>query len=640
MRLLADDPSDDAEKAVAATRITHAYAALSLEGRDAALAELLEARAVAQRLGSHRLTALCDVQEGAVRIWCGEWAEAAAALGRVPLQRSVLTDAEIATTLLNRGLVHTSMLDLPRARRALRRALDVATRCDLPIQRFKSLHNMGCLEWMAGDLPAAIRLMEEADRIPVSVDRARARLDRARVLADAGLIDQAEDALRTALDASASARMLIDRGDVHLDLALCALLRDDLAEAREQAQRAARAFSARQAWSRRDEARLVQVAVDVRSGSSVAALSRALKALTSTGRPGDTASRMATRLDAELALRRRDISGARSALDRLAHGPRQPVGIVLHERSLRARTLVGEGRVAAARRVLRESADLLIRHQGDNSSLDVRAALALHGRTIRDVDVGLALETGDPPRLFDAVERWRAASQRARLAVPDRDDTLTSLIARLRRTRYLIDIGEVPDDDPLRTEERALQRSVAERTWIRHRARDEAPGSRQAATVATVAEIAAGLAVTNGAVLLSFFTFGGHLYVVGLGTRGCRLLTLGPAQDIERLAGELLADLRATVRAPSGHALASVVEAAYSDSLDRMGEALRVADLVEKADRVVVIPAASTASLPWSALPGLRGRPVTVVPSATRWYRRSHHSAAVGDIVAIAGPGL
>lgn len=636
LRLLDDDVSEAAATAATATRITHAYATLALDGRDAALAELDRARAEAAHLGSPRLAALCDIQEGAVRIWCGEWADAASALERVPLDRALLTDAELATTLLNRGLAHTSLLDLPRARRALSRAVEVATRSDLPIQRFKALHNIGCLEWMAGDLPAAVALMEEADRMPVSVGRARARLDRARVLADAGLIDRAEEALRTALEASVSARLAIDRGDVHLDLALCALARDDLAEARDQARRAARAFTSRQARSRRDEALLVRALVDVRGGVRLGAVARLLEQFAGDERPVGRVPRLAARLTTEVALAQGDLPRARQALDRLAHGPRQPVGVVLHERALRARTLVGEGRTPQARRVLRDAADLLARHQSSATSLDVRAALALHGRAIRDLDVGLSLRTGRPAEVFDAVERWRAASQRARLAVPDPDAEVTTLIARLRRTRYLIDLGEVPDGHPLREEEASLHRLVADRTW----ARKGAGGNRQATSAVTSAEVAGRPAGDPGQVVLSFFTHGEQMHVVRLGQGEQRLLDLGPSARVAELASTLAADQRARATAPDGHPLAAVVESAWTDSLTRMAGVLRLEDLVGVATRVVVIPAPSTASLPWGALPGLRGLPVTVVPSATRWLRVGERPASAGDLVALAGPGL
>ena len=38
--------------------------------------------------------------------------------------------------------------------------------------------------------------------------------------------------------------------------------------------------------------------------------------------------------------------------------------------------------------------------------------------------------------------------------------------------------------------------------------------------------------------------------------------------------------------------------------------------------RVVLTPSAQLAGTPWTLLPGLAGRPVTVPPSATRWLVR------------------
>jgi len=185
-------PDGPAGELVGATLVTRAYALLTLAGRDAALKQLEEAREVGRHTGSARVLALCDIQEGAVHIWCSDWQAALTVLGRVPLDRDLLSGAEIATTLLNRGLAHASLVQIGRGRRALQRALQVATEDDLAIHRFKATHNLGCLEYVAGNLPEALHLMREADTMPVEVDRGRARLDRARVLADAGLLDQAE----------------------------------------------------------------------------------------------------------------------------------------------------------------------------------------------------------------------------------------------------------------------------------------------------------------------------------------------------------------------------------------------------------------------------------------------------------------
>ncbi|HET6952288.1 MAG TPA: CHAT domain-containing protein, partial [Acidimicrobiales bacterium] len=59
--------------------------------------------------------------------------------------------------------------------------------------------------------------------------------------------------------------------------------------------------------------------------------------------------------------------------------------------------------------------------------------------------------------------------------------------------------------------------------------------------------------------------------------------------------------------------------------------------------RVAVIPSRTLAAVPWSLLPSLRGRPVTVAPSLTRWVRGPSRTPGVRwseAVAALYGPGL
>ena len=56
-------------------------------------------------------------------------------------------------------------------------------------------HNLGYLEFLAGNLPLALQLMDEAAAIPTVASLAIAALDKARVLLEAGLSDAADATL-------------------------------------------------------------------------------------------------------------------------------------------------------------------------------------------------------------------------------------------------------------------------------------------------------------------------------------------------------------------------------------------------------------------------------------------------------------
>ena len=67
----------------------------------------------------------------------------------------------IARAAINRGDVHLQRRDLPAARADFERAVDVASRHRLEVQRSMAMHNLGYVDLLSGDLPAALRRMSE-----------------------------------------------------------------------------------------------------------------------------------------------------------------------------------------------------------------------------------------------------------------------------------------------------------------------------------------------------------------------------------------------------------------------------------------------------------------------------------------------
>jgi hypothetical protein len=79
------------------------------------------------------------------------------------------------------------------------------------------------------------------------------------------------------------------------------------------------------------------------------------------------------------------------------------------------------------------------------------------------------------------------------------------------------------------------------------------------------------------------------------------------------------------------------VHASYERSLRRLDVALALPE----AERLVIVSTGVFGQLPWGLLPSLRGRPVTVSPSATAWVRsRRRPVSDSGEIACLAGPGL
>jgi CHAT domain-containing protein len=55
---------------------------------------------------------------------------------------------------------------------------------------------------------------------------------------------------------------------------------------------------------------------------------------------------------------------------------------------------------------------------------------------------------------------------------------------------------------------------------------------------------------------------------------------------------------------------------------------------------LVIVPTGELHAVPWALLPALRGRPVTVAPSATAWLRAAQRPERAGTVVLVVGPGL
>ena len=384
---------------------------MALHGLDQALGMLEESRAAG---GSPRLEALSWVQEAVVQVSAQDWRAALAALDRLGDGVELLTVGEQVAALINAGLAHLSLLQLEEARATLGRALRLSIEHGLAAQEFKSRHNLGCLEYYAGRLPEAIRHMREADQMDAPVDRVRAQHDLALVLLEAGLLDQAREMLTRALGPARAGGHRLQEADLHLDLATTALARDDPAAARDHLEAAIAAFRARGATERRRSAALLRASVDVTEGRVPRGLQRTLQPWLEIPKPVTPDERLAVRVHAEALLLRGDVTGAGYAAKRLRGRARQGFAAEMHERLVLAKVAAAEGNRARARAIARAGMRRLTERQAPSQSLEIRSALALHGRRRADFDVNDALAGGAPAQLFDAVERWREAVESGR----------------------------------------------------------------------------------------------------------------------------------------------------------------------------------------------------------------------------------
>jgi CHAT domain-containing protein len=129
-----------------------------------------------------------------------------------------------------------------------------------------------------------------------------------------------------------------------------------------------------------------------------------------------------------------------------------------------------------------------------------------------------------------------------------------------------------------------------------------------------------------------------------------RLRTVGGYAAAEEAVLRLRADLDSQAGRALPARLAAAVRSATSHDAAAVGSAVLSPLLADIGDReLVVVPTGILMTVPWAALPGCAGRPVTVAPSATVWRdamrRRADRTPGPGGpgphdaTVLVAGPG-
>jgi tetratricopeptide (TPR) repeat protein len=632
LRLTDRLPEPERNAARARLLITLAWPTLALHGLTQALSMLSESRTQAD---SPRLRALSWVQESVVHVSCQDWRSALAALDRVGEAMSTLTVPEQVAAHINAGLAHLSLLDLASARADLKRAQRLSAEHGLRAQEFKARHNLGCLEYYAGRLPTAIRLMREADEMDVPVDRVRAQRDLALVLLEAGLLRQARDTLLRALAEARRAGHRLEAADLHVDLATTALARGDSATARQHLDRALGGYRARGAGDRQRSTALLRASVEVAEGKSPRGLDSLLAPWLSGPHPVTAEERTAARVHVEALLLRGDLDAASVALGHLGTSRRQGLAADMHDRLLRARVAEQQGDRQRARRTVRRAITRLMAVQAPTQSLEIRAALALHGERLAAFDIDDAVASGSASRVFDAVERWRAVSHRLAPVTNPVGSRAAELLGQLRQARLQVtSSGEAGARQRARVAE--LEWEVSRLEWGHAHRSGAASGS-----AAIRHHRARELLAARGEQALVMVAQSGQEYLLTLTGRGSELHHLGPVAQVGAMAAQLSRDLRAKAFATGNPALEATLAHAVAQSAAALDHRLFAAVPPDDTP-LLVVPGQALMSVPWHLLPSLAGRPVTVSPSATRW------AGGVADdrrqdpttVCALAGPGL
>lgn len=647
------DPSRDRSRLVSRLHATLAKSLVETRGVPQALEAMDRSLAWADRVDEAELTAFLVSQRGLIHFRGGRFAAAEADFDRaISMMASAETPpgVDLVRVLLNRGALHVEAGDVARARSDLDRALALAREIGFTQAERIVLHNLGCLEFTAGDLPRALRLMQDGADLDKAMGASTlqgvAHLDRSRVLLAAGLPAEADEALEQAATHLRRDRCWQDLGEVDLTRAEVALLTGRTADARTLAARARNRFRrhGNERWRR--AADLMLLSADQAAGRPPARLlAPALRLADGFGEAGfELQRRTALLLAAELSL---DLDRTDEATELLASaGPataRDPISVRLHTRLVEAEAHRHRREIPSARRALARGVEDLASYQAQFGGIDLQTSSAVHGRRLAARDLRLALDSGQPSALLAAVERSRAVTGRIRSVTPPADEHTAELLARLRMAADADAAASgvrAQSATAARREIAQLQAELRSRSWLNQ-------GSRAWRRPVGVSELRTA-AADAGADLVTITETGSELWAVTITADGrMRRSRLGDPDLVRGRQRRLAADLDVLADVSLPASLRARVAASLRGAAADLGELLAPAfDTCDHPGRrpVVISPPGHLLSLPWPLVQGPAGRPVTVTPSLSGWQRARSGLAEAGpngwSVATVAGPKL
>jgi tetratricopeptide (TPR) repeat protein len=579
------------------------------------------------------------LQRGTILMRTGRWREAAAEL--TAAEQLLGDDRErLAATLLNRGVLHLYTGNVRLARSDADRAGAVAAEAGIELIVAMTTHNRGYCDLLMGDIPAALHMFDLAagdyQRLAPGLLHVL-ETDRAKALLAAGLAADAAVELDRAIVGLRRQRRGQPCAEAELSRALSAIAMGDLAAARGWATTAIRRFRARgnEAWAALAE--LTRLRASYAShASSRAASTRPLAGGKGTARklkpPPKIAldgQRLAERLRghglradaavAELIVARALLGAGRrddaaSQLDKVGSRRNLPLETMLLRQLARAELAVFEGSHGTALGHVRAGLAQLHARRGQLGSFDLQTGAASLGAELADTGLRLVMERGTARQVFAWLERSRAQAFRVRPVRPPADPEEAAVLAELRQLGRMIresQLNGAPDAASV-SRRNELQRVVRQRSW-------QAGGLGETIAEASPRDVGAALS-ESGQSYAGILVRDGRLLAVTISGEHVRLVELGDFTPTAEAARKLTADLDAL----AGRKLPARLESVIRESVRHQTEVLTrhvVAPLlpVLKDDGAVIVPMGALASVPWLMLPGLRGRPVTVAPSASSW---------------------
>lgn len=542
---------------------------------------------------------------------------------------------------MNRSNLLAYLGRLPAAERDLRSGIALAKTHGLQEEVVAMSENLGFLKSRGGDIPAALRLFAEALEGAGNAPGLVATHDRAEALLIAGMPGEARESLERRVGDVERAGFAVDLAEWHLLLAQAALMEGEAGVARASAQRALTEFRSqgRARWALLAQ----QLVIRARwaSGERTTALSRAARdahaKLWTAG--WQVAALHCLVVAGRIELEAGRLPSARADLAQAAQARRRgPADLRAAAWYAEAMLRLASHDTHGATTALKAGLRVVDEHAASLGATDLRVHATGLGADLAEQGVRLAVDSGKPVAVLEWIERFRAGTLRRRPVRPPSNARLASELADLRRVTAELaqTTADGEDSRALRAEQLRLEEAV------RHRSR-HARGTRAPLREFDVEELRA--AVGDRALVEILRVDDAMLAVTLVGAK-LRLHELGSYPDAMRELESLRFSLHRLARK---HGSATSLAAAQlglmhaAQSLDAL--LMRpVLDVIGDRE-VVLVPTGQLHALPWPTLPSLRGRPVSVAPSATTWLAAMRantptRARAGRRVVLVAGPNL
>lgn len=499
-------------------------------------------------------------------------------------------------------------------------------------------HNVGYAAYRNGDVPRALRAMARAEEQVEHLDsassfRATVLVDRARVLLDANLVVEAGRESDRALELARTGTNELLTAEATLLAARCCLRNGAYELALERAERAGEllAASGRAAWSPLASLVSLQAAAKIDSRDIDHDVADAV-AMELAGSQWHNEACASAILAADALLQAGEAQRAENALDRCRAIRPGPTAVERSGHSLvRAAFHLLRGDTASARRAITNGLELLTDNYAAIGALELRAHASSHGRALSELGAAVAVNAGRPRELLTRVEQGRGATAQLPRARPIRDERGRAVLARLRA------ISHQRSTDALRSPEaeRLLDAELAQLETQLRRWSSALPGGGRRNRL-TVPDALRELGTRH---LVEFASVNDRLWAVHARSGRTQLIDVGQ-QDLTQLLDEIRFAVGRLQRDHVSKKSQVAGRLVMDDCGGRLASRFLPAQVQGTNEAVVIVATERLHDVPWSIIPQLRGRPVTVAPSLMGWLGARSTDRSSRSLGVVGGPGL